>query len=480
MGEFNLAELLADVSELDTGLNEEQLQYIDVDKLHADERNFYQLSGLDKLMSSIELLGLQQPVRVRPEGENYVIVSGHRRTEAIRRLVGEGKENFRRVPCIVESTANSPELQELRLIFANSDTRVLSSSELQKQAERVEELLYKLKEQGMEFPGRMRDHVAEACRLSKSKLARLKAIKNHLAFELKFEYEQGHLNEACAYALCQLGREDQLFIYRHLHKRKYLYENSIKDMAKYVSSARERDCPEDLCGGKCEHVEGLTQKVFSCGYRGYSHCANNGCCSNCSDIGSCSHVCLHMKDAAKVKKTEAKEAAAKAKAEKDAKELPKIENIKKLWSRFGEARRAAGVSAEEFKKLVGSYISVNGLEDYEELKAKFNVQTYLPYPGIWEGDIMTLSKTAGLFGCSLDYLLCLTDEPGGLVPDPNTTVEWKTGTPTRLGPYLCKVECEGATIKSTLRMTAAGWRMHGGQTIDEGCKVIGWWPVPED
>lgn len=37
-----------------------------------------------------------------------------------------------------------------------------------------------LKEEGVEFPGRMRDHVAEACKVSKSKIARLKVIREGL------------------------------------------------------------------------------------------------------------------------------------------------------------------------------------------------------------------------------------------------------------------------------------------------------------
>ena len=480
MSKFNLAELLADVSGLDAGLNQEQIEYIDIDKLHADEKNFYALTGIEQLMSSIELLGLQQPVRVRPEGEGYVIISGHRRSEAIRRLAAEGREDLRKVPCIVESTAKSPELQELKLIYANSDTRVLSSAELATQAARVKELLYKLKEQGMDFPGRMRDHVAEACKLSKTKLARLEAIENHLAYELKFEYKDGKLNEACAYALSQLPRPDQLFIHEHLKKRRSLYEGSIKSMAEFLETARKRNCPQDICQGKCQHVEALTAKVYSSGYRGYTHCSHKGCCADCPDIGSCASVCPQMRDAAKAKKIEAKEAKRQAEAERPAKELPKIQAVQALWNRFGEARRAAGVSPEEFKKLVGSYCAAKDFEEYESLKAKFTTQTYLPFAGVWHDSVVALSAAAELFKCSVDYLLCLTDEPGGLVPDPDTTVEWKTGTPTRLGPYLCKVECEGATIKSTLRMTATGWRMHGGQTIDDGCKVVGWWPVPEE
>ena len=178
---FNLAEALAGVSELDTGVDgREQIEYIDIDRIDDDPNNFYELSGLNELAANIELCGLQQPIRVRvnpDDGSRFIIVSGHRRRAAIRQLVNDGRDDLREIPCIRERTDGSAALQELRLIYANSDTRKLTSAEISKQAERVEALLYQLKDEGYEFPGRMRDHVAEACKLSKTKLANLKVIR---------------------------------------------------------------------------------------------------------------------------------------------------------------------------------------------------------------------------------------------------------------------------------------------------------------
>lgn len=94
-------------------------------------------------------------------------------------------------------------MQELRLLYANADTRRMSGADIARQAGRVQELLYELKEQGVDFPGRMRDHVAEACKISKSKLSRLEAIRSHLAPDIRKVYwdgpEKGRLNEAAAY-----------------------------------------------------------------------------------------------------------------------------------------------------------------------------------------------------------------------------------------------------------------------------------------
>ena len=171
---FDITSVLKGVSGPDTG--KEQIEYIPVDQIDPDPNNFYSLDGLDELAGNIELIGLQQPLRVRPgEDGRFIVVSGHRRRAAILMIRDGGSEMFRDgVPCIVDRGEESPAMRELRLIYANASTRVMGPAEISKQAERTEMLLYQLKEEGViEFPGRMRDHVAEACRISKTKLARL-------------------------------------------------------------------------------------------------------------------------------------------------------------------------------------------------------------------------------------------------------------------------------------------------------------------
>lgn len=190
----------------------EQIEYLPRTSLVADEKNFYSLDGIDELAASIELIGIQQPLRVRPiEGEDglYRIVSGHRRRAALDKLALEGSRDYEQVPCIVERDSVSPAMQELRLIYANADTRKISDADLAKQAERVTELLYQLKEEGVEFPGRMRDHVAEACRISKTKLGVIQAARRNLIPELREAWERGAINTSQATALYQASPDVQ-------------------------------------------------------------------------------------------------------------------------------------------------------------------------------------------------------------------------------------------------------------------------------
>lgn len=134
MGKFNIGSFAASlnetVSKLDTN-KEPQLQYIDIDQLDAHNANFYDVSNLDTLADSIAMDGLQQPLVVTPgQDGRYTVISGHRRRAAIRKLVEEeGREDLRRVPCLVR-VYQSQALAELQLIMANSTARVLTSAEV--------------------------------------------------------------------------------------------------------------------------------------------------------------------------------------------------------------------------------------------------------------------------------------------------------------------------------------------------------------
>lgn len=211
---FSLADALKCVSDLGTG--RKQIEYIQLDLIDEDEDNFYALSEIEKLANNIATIGLQQPLVLRPSHKmpgRYITVSGHRRRAALLLLVKEDPERWREVPCIVDLDAVSPYLQELKLIFGNADTRKMSNADLDKQAQRVEELLYKLKEEGYEFPGRMRDHVAQAVCASKSKLARLKVIRENLASCWADAWKNGTIGESVAYNLSQMPKSWQTVIY---------------------------------------------------------------------------------------------------------------------------------------------------------------------------------------------------------------------------------------------------------------------------
>ena len=401
------------------GPQREESRYIDIDCLVADERNFYALSDIDALAANIELIGLQQPIRVRQlsgNPERFRIVSGHRRRAALQKLVDEGREQFRDVHCIVETVECSEAMQELRLIYANSDTRKMSPMDLSRQAQRVEALLYQLKEEGFEFPGRMRDHVAQACQTSKSKLSRLKVIREHLHSSWMPYFERNELTESCAYALAQMPEEYQKKIFTAKMSSKntdlrYFYESTVKVHKDYLDALEKLEC--ESCGGHCQNADAKYHHMAANSYS-YNLCYKK-CCDKCQDLATCKQACPRLAEKVKKLKADKKEARRQEQLAKEAEAAPKVQLLTDLWERFGIARAAANLSVKDYKKATGAHFYVSS--DDREYRERENGQgitdmSSLPYGfNLGHSEAKKLIGAADCLGVSLDYLFCRTDQP---------------------------------------------------------------------
>lgn len=484
---FNLAEHLAAVAPV-SNLDTPKISLLPVRKVFPNENNFYDTTNIDELVNSILMYGLLDPITVRPsgDGEGYVIISGHRRHRAVAKILdeqlAEDITRFESIPCIIREPKDEL-LEELMLIQANSATRVLTSAELGKQAERVERLLCELKEQGYEFPGRMRDNVASACQVSASKLARLKVIREKLVSEYAQYYEAGKLNESVAYALAQLPCGDQTTLFKlraAAYKGdngkgvKHLAEWKVRDYKKAKLNAGKIKCS---CGcSRCINADSKIARMFSKEYC-YDGC-DKICCSACPRLASCKFSCsllTRQKAELKVKEKEARNEEKQAEKRKnDANEAMRRE----IWTHFAKARARAGLSVKEAREAQGDYYSSWMDDDYRKYESgeAEGASTMLPLP-LTLGDIRNIVALADRLDCSVDYLLCRSNE---LRPS-STALTWREGLPERSGWYAATFDCEGIEIRDLAWYDNCLGKFY----FDEPCTrsieatCSGWYPIPE-
>lgn len=188
------------------------------------------------------------------------------------------RPDLRTVPCIVQ-IYTSPAMAELQLIMANSTTRDLTNAEISRQAARVEILLYQLKEEGQEFPGRMRDQVAKACKVSAPKLARLKVIREKLkATELVYLFEKDKLSEQAAYALARLPEDLQQRIAKAMGQEVIGGGAADRILEKYNGGCRwepNLQCPD---GKACRRGDAFLRHDVE---HPYNMCGGEKCCLTC-------------------------------------------------------------------------------------------------------------------------------------------------------------------------------------------------------
>ena len=214
MSKFDLGAFLspegAGVSESDT------MREIPVEDILDNPRNFYPRpdnAALAALMESIQANGLLEPPTVVPaEDGKYRLISGHSRMTALRELAASDDkavaERFARIPCRVLPPM-TPAHEECAVIEANRQ-RIKTPALLAQEAERLTEMYVKRREAGEELPGRIRDRVAEAMQVSKTKLANLSAIKNGIKVPgIRERWERGDIPEAAALEIARMDGDTQ-------------------------------------------------------------------------------------------------------------------------------------------------------------------------------------------------------------------------------------------------------------------------------
>lgn len=196
------------------------LKYIDVEDLVPSEDNFYSMSAIDELAGLIELSGgVKQPGLVVPlGGGKYKLLSGHRRRLASLQLVKQGKEAYRKMPCMVEDAGRDVErdnqadelraIDEAILLITTNGQREKTGKDKVEEATRLRALLEK-KRQFENIPGEARKIIAEWMGTTPAQVGRYDSIEKHLIPAFKTWLEEGKIGISVAYELSTLSANVQ-------------------------------------------------------------------------------------------------------------------------------------------------------------------------------------------------------------------------------------------------------------------------------
>jgi len=440
---------------------------------------------VEDLRNSIQMHGLLDPITVTPDEEDdrYLLISGHRRFKAWGLLRQEDPERYEKIPAMIRRF-ESKALTELALIMANSSTRVLTAAEIGRQAERIERLFYDLKEEGYEFPGRMRDQVAAACNVSASKLARLKVIREKLFAGFMGRWEMGKLSEAQAYELAQAPEWVQERIFK---VNPDATSTAIANVREVMESGNDYSCT-DLTGPgcvKCTHGDAFLRHDLD---QPWYRCEGRKCCLKCDeakrDWSPCSRMCSKAKDK-RAKDTARKKA--RVEKEREAETNAHNARIREGALRLVKAADASGAGDDTVIKTRYSSFTMKAVRAFASGDFSRAPSYYNPFVSEEGLDVGTAARA---LKCSADYLCGLTDElqPENAGPEPPVFVpympapEWFSGDPENDGRYLCTVVWDdGAGGNGTSEQTC-DWRdgrwLCYGRELDGMFTVRYWWPMP--
>ena len=383
---------LEKVSESDTSV-----RMIPLKKIVKNNLNFYPAldeNALPALMDSIRANGLLEPLIVVPVDDYYRLISGHNRFTAILRLQAETAAGWdKEVLCRVLPPMD--EARELTAVIEANRQRVKTPALLAEEADKLTQAYMTRKRCGEDLPGRIRDRVAEAMQISKTKLANLNAIRNGIRVPgIKEKWERDEIPEASALIIARLPVEAQYRLLDWVIDGHHGY--SIRDVKKFdvMWGGCRKECPET--GGFCPHAQTIYDQDFHGGVWNGA-----GCCQQCIKWDTCPAACPYAKLQEAAEQPQEPEPGGTGIAPP-----PQLENRtersaddwEQICSKFSERLRAcreqAGLDRAAFADKIGEY------------KATYSAWENGSLPGSGR-----LPKLAVTLGVSIDYLYGLTDDP---------------------------------------------------------------------
>lgn len=495
---FDLGELTRALSDAPEAVPKSgTLCLIPLDDLLPNPKNPYPLLDEDamvRLMDSIEDAGLLEPVSAYPmDGGKYMLVSGHNRREAYRRLRAErddGTHRWDKMPCVIAEAPDSAAKERIILVEANRQ-RVKTPKILTMEMKTIGDAYYELVQAGQKPPGRKRDWIAKQMDITSARVGRLAKISKGLAPCYKPLWDAGDLPEDTADALAGLPQAVQERIKRVCPK-KVPTANAIRSMGDRMES-RARDyctvafrCPD---GGACTHKDKFFRHDLTCGSWGI--CSGIKCCVGCSAGGAhrvdggaygaaCPEMCakareIYEKTKADKKDSEEREAAkARSKA---------VQKAMANAARIVQAADAAGLGDDT--KLESAYSSLSKVGvlrkisqgDIPEDMSNYGLSEIIPYR---TKDLTSMAQT---LHCSTDYLLGLTDQlrPAAAEPGQMVLAAWMPGGLTP--PEPCEVVADvaagdGVELRRLLYWDGAVFRFRK-SGVDIEVSVNRWLRLPE-
>lgn len=215
-------------------------------KIIVTKHNKYSMEEIEELATGIHMAGeLQQPLVLGKIGEEYWLVSGHRRLAAIEKLVNEGEEEFIEVPCRYRDMTETE--FRMQLLIGNTFNRKMTDYDRMTQAAEWKEVLKQAKKEGTFKPEkgtRTRDYIAKILGVSPATIGELERINNNATDAVKEQLKEGNINMTAAAEASRLSEDDQNNIAEAVAAGEDLKSEEIRQLAE--EKKEEEHCKATL------------------------------------------------------------------------------------------------------------------------------------------------------------------------------------------------------------------------------------------
>jgi chromosome segregation ATPase len=219
----NLKGTISKIKEAETGIGTYRMVPVSQIQYNPKNRRKYLDEEVSVLAESIKELGLQQNIVLLQLAENaYKLIAGEKRTRAHKLLIAEGETGFDNIYSKVYKNLDEVQ-EELIMLQTNQLATVDNSEERALVAQRINELIDTLIEQGQKF-GSRRDMMGELSGKSGKQVERDLKL-NKIIPELLTLAQEKNLAQSGIIECANMPRDEQLRVYNML---KSMTENGNK------------------------------------------------------------------------------------------------------------------------------------------------------------------------------------------------------------------------------------------------------------
>lgn len=229
---------------------------ISIKKMYTNERNFYSMTGIERLAGEILAAGLIENLTVvyAPcDAGEYRIIAGERRFRALQMLVERGYSEFEMATCQIKSPADEHE-ETVQIILANG-YRDKTIGDVLEEEKRLKEALQYMKANGLTLAGykldsgRLRDVIASMMNTTSTRIAQIESINNRLIPEMMEEVRAGRLTFSAAYEVSGMDEAGQRLMLERFKESGTLSLADVRDAKKAQkeaddAAAAERDAED--------------------------------------------------------------------------------------------------------------------------------------------------------------------------------------------------------------------------------------------
>lgn len=288
----------------DKGISKLEISNINICDLVPNEKNFYDVKDTDdiqrqneQLKASIKLFGILTPLLVKPNGDKYKIISGHRRWHCAVKLAADGSNKYDTLPCVIDDGIGGASAEEMKLILLNSTTRKRTDYELTMEISRLKSAINSYKADGHRLPCRVQDLIAETIGLSKSTVGRHETIDKNLIHDAKEGYKKGDIAMSTAAEMSSMSADDQKAVYektagkpkledvkkKKAEPKKRTDESLPLDRQPEPEQCQLKPCP--FCGGAAfievvpphKDITGIANFMPDCEGEAFAECSGCAC-----------------------------------------------------------------------------------------------------------------------------------------------------------------------------------------------------------